>query len=366
MSNNYEWLTINQAFTKESELREDRNVSDFCSYGIVPLDEAQVCIMPNELVVIGADSAVGKTELCLQIARHNLHQGKRVALYHLEGGWLEAVSRMKWKDICLEYYLNRNPREFINMDYRNWILNNVSRDEKAVISGIENIIWERYKNEYHNNLHFFSSKNGLTVDGFLMSLLDHHKWEKDNETPIAKIKFNLDLIIIDHLQYFSLIRGENEISEITEILRQVKNITDNFNVPVVLISHLRKKSKDRGLPDQEDFYGSSNIPKIASTAITLAPDFTNENLSGGIFPTWIRIVKSRIGIRPNYAMLVNFVQNTKNYEDKYKIHKLTSEGYALERSLRKGEMPLWAVSAYSDDIKKEEENDTKVEGKTWF
>ena len=108
MSKGYEWLSINEAFSKESELRLERNINDYCSYGVKPLDEALVCIMPNDLVVIGADSAVGKSELCLQIARHNLHKNKRVALYHLEGGWQEAITRMKWKDICEEYYRTKS------------------------------------------------------------------------------------------------------------------------------------------------------------------------------------------------------------------------------------------------------------------
>lgn len=338
------WMILSEAFKKETEIRKNTDVSKLCTYGIKPLDDALICMAKNELVVIGADSGAGKSELALSIARTNIKRGKRVALYYLEGGYEEAISRMKWRDITEEYY-KRYFQLGINMDYRRWALN-IEKDE--VLERIESELWERYKTEYQNNLFFYSSREGMTIDDLTSSIVDFHKvvpaGEGKSGSPFDTVDgMNLDLIIIDHLQYFSLTKSENEIFEITEILRAVKTLTDVYRVPVVLVSHLRKKARDRGLPGQEDFYGSSNIPKIATTAITIASAHTlrDDNLAKGVYPTYLRVVKSRIGVKPNYAFLVNFDLHKCCYAEDYEIHRLDNYGNVNAKPLGDHEQPEW-------------------------
>ncbi|MFA5388223.1 MAG: DnaB-like helicase C-terminal domain-containing protein [Candidatus Omnitrophota bacterium] len=335
------WITIEDAFKKETDVRKNTDVSKLCTYGIKPLDDALICMAKNELVVIGADSGAGKSELALNIARTNIKRGKRVALYYLEGGYEEAISRMKWRDIAEEYYKNY-PQLGINMDYRRWALN-IEKDK--TLETIECKLWEQYKTEYQNNLYLYSSKEGMTVGNLISSILDFHKLVPTGETgPFNTTeKVDLDLIIIDHLQYFSLTKAESEIFEITEILRTVKSITEYFKIPVVLISHLRKKTSDRGLPSQEDFYGSSNIPKIATTAITIASasELHQDEMAKGMYPTFLRVVKSKIGLKPNYAFLVNFDLHKCCYAEDYEIHRLDSYGKVNKKPLEDHERPKW-------------------------
>jgi archaellum biogenesis ATPase FlaH len=338
---NTDWISLEDAFRKETALRENMDVNKLCTYGIKPLDDSLICLAKNELVVIGSDSGSGKSELGINIARTNIKRGKRVALYYLEGGYEEAISRMKWRDIAEEYYKGY-PHLRIDMDYRKWMLN-IEKDK--ILEEIECRLWERYKAEYQNNLYLHSSKQGMTVDNLISSLLEFHKLvpNDESESPFDTTgKMDLDLIIIDHLQYFSLTKSENEIFEITEILRTVKSITDNFKIPVVLISHLRKKARDRGLPGQEDFYGSSNIPKIASTVITITPSSEKDDIASGIYPTYLRVVKSRIGVRPNYAFLVDFDLHKRCYADKYEIYRLDNYGNIKTEPLGREEQPKWA------------------------
>lgn len=336
------FLTWEEAFKKESEERLNTDFSKLCNYGIKPLDDALFCIGKGELVVVGADSGIGKTEIAIQIASHNAKQGKKVALYHLEGGYREAVARMKWKDICQEYYKNTGGN-WIDMDYRKW---SVNYQQDKILTELEAKIWTQYKESYRDNLFIYHSDGDLTLTQFLSSLLDFHSLEtaagayykQDQRTK----GFDLDLIVIDHLQYFSLEQEESEIAEITNILRQVKKVTDNYRIPVVLISHLRKKSKDRGLPDQQDFYGSSNIPKISNTSITITPKINAEDFHNQIYPTWFRIVKSRIGVRSSLAMLAEFDGKKKEYFDKYSVYKINSEGYSSNDPMPESELPKWA------------------------
>ena len=78
----------------------------------------------------------------------------------------------------------------------------------------------------------------------------------------------------------------------------------------------------------------------------------NDSLSDNIFPTYFRVVKSRIGLRPNYAMLCNFNLTKRTYEDKYKIVKLDVMGNILPE-LAYNQLPKWAKGKY----------DTRTEGR---
>jgi len=341
MANTLDLISWESIFKEESQQRLDTDIKKLCCYGIKPLDDALGGIRPNDLVVIGSDSGVGKSELGLNIARINAQKGKKVAVYYLEGGHIEAMQRMKYRDIA-DVYFTQFRQEKLNMDYVDWV-NNQINDPKGILKKIEAQIYDRYKNDYRDNLLFFKVESDFTIESFLMSLYDRHKLIPARPGSPFAVEgiFDLDLVIIDHLQYFSLSKGENEIGEITKILRQVKDISDKHKIPVVLFSHLRKKSKDRGLPDQEDFYGSSNIPKISSTSIIISPDYNNDDLGNGIFPTFFRIVKSRVGIRPNYAIRANFDSSRRKYSDDYELFLVNRDGQVAKQPLSADKLPNW-------------------------
>ena len=342
------FLPWDQAFKQESEHRLDIDINKLCRYGISFLDDSVKCILPNELVIIGAKSGQGKSDLGLQIAAHNAKRGKRVAVYYLEGGHKEAIARIKWRDICSIYY-DTYKELGIEMDYHSWLVNDHIH---PVLNKIETEVYLDYQDAYKNNLFFYNAKAGLTIEDFLSSLLDFHDLKTSFGATfgdVARTKgFDLDLIIIDHLQYFSLTQGENEYAEVTNIIREVKNITDNYNIPVVLISHLRKTGKDTGLPDMEDFHGSSNIPKISTTSIMISPATDKQQLAMNIFPTYMRVVKSRVGIKSTYAALIDFDLTMRRYQDKYDLCKVNYFGEVAIEPMAAGEKPRWARR--NDDV----------------
>lgn len=329
-----------EAYIEETRDRESIEPDRLCTYGVKALDDALFRIGTNELVVIGAETGMGKSELSLNIAQHNAVNGKRVAVYYLEGGHLEAIRRMKWKDITKMYFKDyRFARA--NVDFKQWMYN---YNPEHVLIDIEGKVNNQYREKYKENLYFYPTTKEFTIEKFMMSLLDFHQ--------LLTADLDLDLIIIDHLQYFSLAQADNEISEITKILREVKEITEYYNTPVILISHLRKRGKNAGLPGHEDFYGSGNIAKIATTAITIAPDPEGDSLADNIYPTFLRVVKSRVGIRPNYAFLVNFDLKTRSYEEDYQIYRVNELGQPASAPLLENELPKWA--------RKEEKKDDRI------
>ena len=333
-------MSWDKTFRLEADDRLNIMPSRLCRFGIGHLDDALYGILPNDLVVIGADSGAGKSEIGLAIAQYNARAGKKVMLYFLEGGGIEAMARLKWRDIIRVYF---DSYKFgVDLDYRKWRMNLYDEETAKILLDIEARVYSEYKTKFKDNLNIYNVTNNFSIDDLLMSLLDLYDMEKSICDRTLKGGFGLDLIVIDHLQYFDLTIGENEIQATTKILKEVKKITDIYRIPVVLISHLRKKGKDRGLPDQEDFYGSSNIPKIASLAITIAPDKENYNLANGIYPTFFRICKSRTGITSNFAIKCDFELRTRTYKKQYQLYRINNFGAVSEEALNYLELPSWA------------------------
>ena len=263
--------TYKQAFMEEADLRSSTDFNKLCSYGIKPLDDAMLAINTNELIVIAAGSGIGKTELSLAISRHNAIKGKRVAHYNLEGGYIEAIQRMKWREMVDRFFDTRKFNEYFEFDYREWVLN--KNVDKRLLD-LEAWAYNELMEKLDNNLFFYDNPAGLTCDEFCASLLDFHDLKVSFENLLDRSKkkgFNLDLIVIDHLQYFSLEKNDDEIYEITRILKEAKRITENLHIPVILVAHLRKLPREHGIPDKEDIYGTSNIHKITNTPILIPP-----------------------------------------------------------------------------------------------
>ena len=330
-----------EAFKAEAAHRHNTDFSKLCSYGIKPLDDAMLAINTNELIVIAAGSGVGKTELSLAISRHNALKGKRVAHYNLEGGYKEAIQRMLWRDIVELYYKTRGDKEYLEFDYREWSLN---RNINPKIRTLEAQVYANLKDKLNNNLFFYDNPSGLDCDEFCASLLDFHDLKIAFENPFNDSKkkgFDLDLVVIDHLHYFSIDRDEQEIYEITRILKEAKKITETLNIPVILVAHLRKLPRNHGVPDKEDIYGTSNIHKIANTCIILSPDYNNDDQANGVYPTHIRIAKSRIGLRPNLLIYSRFDAHERKYSEKYDLYKSYPDGSVEENPLPISNRPKW-------------------------
>jgi hypothetical protein len=338
------FVEYKQAFKDELLYREGIQFNSLCRYGVVPLDDALRAINKRELIVIAAGSGYGKSELALNISRYNAMNGKVVAHYNLEGGYIEAVQRMKWRDICSEYYKMHNKGDFLDLDYRKWVLNEVQHE---ILIDIEKVVFAEMQKKLTGKLYLYDNPMGLNCKSFCESLVTLEGLRCDfGLKPDVRARLesaaNLDLIVIDHLHYFSLDKDENEIAEITAILKTVKRITEEMDIPVILVAHLRKLPRGHGIADKEDIYGTSNIHKIANTCIILAPDHEKDDYSQGQYPTYIRIAKSRQGLRPNLLMYSSFDIHTRSYGEQYDLYKCFPDGSVASAPLNDFEKPTWA------------------------
>lgn len=325
------------------QYKDDIVFNDLCTYGIKPLDDALLAMARNELVVIAAGSGYGKTELALAISRHNAIKGRKVTHFNLEGGSREAIMRMMWRDMC-DIYFREYSDEAVEMDYRKWSLN---YPMPSLIKKIECQAYVEMSDKMGENLWLYENPGGLDCDTFCHSLVTLEGLSADL-TLDRKIRASLeglkdiDLIVVDHLHYFNIDKDENEIAEITEILKKAKILTEELQIPVILVAHLRKLIRGHGVPDKEDIYGTSNIHKIASTCVIISPDHEKDRGWEGIYPTYMRIAKSRQGIRPNDLIYVDFNIKTRSYAETYQIYKGFPDGSVAADPVTPEELPKWA------------------------
>jgi len=317
--------------------------NNLCTYGIKPLDHALLAMAKNELVVIAAGSGYGKTEMALAISRHNAIRGRKVAHFNLEGGSREAIMRLMWRDMCDIYYREYS-EEGVEMDFRKWFLN---YPMSPLIKKLENQAYVEMSDKLGGNMWLYENPGGLDCDTFCKAMVNLEglsadlSLDRDMRLLMTGLK-GIDLIVIDHLHYFNIDKDDNEIAEITEILKRARIITEELQIPIILVAHLRKLMRGHGVPDKEDIYGTSNIHKIASTCIIIAPDHEKDRGWEGIYPTYMRIAKSRQGIRPNDLIYVDFNIKTRSYSEKYEIYKGFPDGSVTPEPVPEGEKPRWA------------------------
>jgi hypothetical protein len=175
---------------------------------------------------------------------------------------------------------------------------------------------------------------------------------------LDQVKEEADLVVIDHLHYFELM-SFNEYAEITEILKRIRELMVRIRVPIILVSHLRRKSKDRLLPDTDDFHGTSNIAKQADTCLLFSrfikpgdeKTAIDEQISKSIYPTAIQVAKSRHERPASILGVVDYNSENRAYGNDYELWGVGYEFYKLNN------FPKWAKNRreYGDNGYKKRE-----------
>ena len=316
------FLNIDDALQRAKSSRKKIDPNKLPKYYLPYFDDVLFGIAPAELVVIGADTGVGKTHLANHLALYNARRGKKVYLFSLEGHEDEVVNRWKWQIICREYY--KNPR-CIDMQYAKYEMN--------MLKGLE--YEEKIANdelsEIGNNIKIYDRSTQLDVN-VLSQQLD--------------LIQDADLVVIDHLHYFNILDSKTETENISMIMRSIKDLTEEYKTPVVLVSHLRKRDR-KTLPDNDDFHGSSNIAKIASTCLMVSNNTDNHDIVNSRYSTILRVSKSRSGASTFLAGEVFFNAKDNKYEEGYKLGKIITGVY---KTLDYVEYPKWAEKQSVPDI----------------
>lgn len=278
----------------------DRKITlqSLCSFGIAYLDDFLSGILRNDLILVGAPSGVGKTQLCCNIAVANLESGKRVHYIALEAEHLEIERRLKYQ-IFANHFFSNPSRPRIAMRYDVWRLGKY--------------IDECYESEEFASQYFEAGFKNLSVmykqAAFGIPQLIEAVISCSDQT---------DLIIIDHVHYFDF-EDDNENRALKQIASTVRDLVLNEGKPIVLVSHLRKRDRFNQslVADLDEFHGSSDLYKIATKTFTIAPGGVTDD---GKYETFFRTAKNRInGGVTRYIGRCLFDPKKGSYEDEYKV-----------------------------------------------
>ena len=296
--------------------------------GITPLDEALQGIMPNDFTVIGASTGAGKTALASKIAKTAALQGKKVALFALEAYEGEISDRIKFPQIANAWFKEKG----YPLNYKCWKRGEYNMKGLPEIE--DRVIAETPKALMNNLLIRYRTTSEYSVDDFL------------HEIECLTYRDKIDLIVVDHLHYFSL---PDDVSENRALKRIVNTLRDYgllHEIPIVLFAHMRKKlhGSKSPVPSLDEFHGSSEITKNATTVITFAPAFDIAMPTQFQFPTYIQVGKDRFnGAIKRYCMAASFDIRSGEYEDDYKLFRVKHND-ELEQ-VENSKIPEWAEHA---------------------
>lgn len=298
-----------------------------CSTGIRFADKALGGgLYPSDLLLIAAEPGVGKSELSLGIAAHNAAEGKRVHMFSLESESNEVTHRLFYRELADLYYASTVFRPSMlgrKLNYSDWMDGRFEDSLKDLEVQVEEIIKEKYK-----TLNVFYRGRNFGIE--------------DLTREVLSAKDQSDLIVLDHIHYMDISPNENENRAMTEMVKAIRDIALICEKPFVIVAHVRKRdSRLKGLlPDLEDIHGSSNLSKIATKALVLAPCFDPTHRQGEFF-TYMRVAKNRRdGSRCRFTAVCTFDAFKNSYKNEFVMGRLTKGGQEFER-LKDEDMPHW-------------------------
>lgn len=296
--------------------------------GVPFLDDAMGGLPRNALVLLGAYTGTGKTQLVMHMAHFAAGHGKRVHFFALEAEPGEIQRRMKYqvvRDVAQAKGLGRG------MNYVDWSFGRFDAELQAVEAEVS----EYLANAYSGLQTYYRRYSDFTPAWF--------------RQVFDRIKDETDLIIVDHLHYFDLDERSTEHQAMKECMKAIRDCSLITGKPVILVAHLRKK--DRGstvaLPDLDDFHGTSDITKIVTHAVVMAPGRASEvEQKQGLWPTFMRVAKFRPDMaRTRWMAVQRFNSSAQSYESGYDLARWYERLETPEPINFRADLPHWAKNA---------------------
>lgn len=185
------------------------------STGFTELDKMTTGLHEDELIILAARPAVGKTAFALNIAQNvGTKNDTAVAIFSLEMGAQSLVSRM----LCAEGSIDANHFRTGNLTPQEW-------DNLMVAMG-----------SLSKTKIFIDDTAGIKVAEIRAKC-----------RRLAKEQGVIGLIVIDYLQLIEGTNHENRQQEVSDISRQLKKLAKELHVPVIALSQL-----SRGVEQRQD------------------------------------------------------------------------------------------------------------------
>lgn len=288
-------------------------------FGVSFIDDSLLGILPDDLILVGAPSGVGKTQFCVNLALANVADEKRVHFFALEASDNEVERRLKWQVIAQNFYGDPNrPRIGKPLMFDEWEVGMYGDLLDQYETWAEDFCAKAFA-----NLHTFYKTENFDVN----KLIEYVNYVSDDT----------DLIIVDHVHYFDW-EDRDDNRAIKEIARTARSLNKDHEKPIVLVSHLRKRDKknEELAPGLDEFHGSSDLTKIATKVISLAPGGAAPD---GGFYTYMRTAKNRHnGSSSRYLAQIVFNEKEGGYGRQYKLGWANAQKFG---EIAPDQLPHW-------------------------
>ena len=264
--------------------------------GYPQLDNMTTGLHEDELIILAARPAMGKTAFALNIAQNVAVRGDNqptVAIFSLEMGAESLVNRM----LCAEGGINANHLRTGNLDTDEW-----------------DALWVAMGSLAGTNV-YIDDTAGIKVPEIRAKC-----------RRLKKRTGNLSSIVIDYLQLIEGSNSENRQQEVSEISRQLKKLAKELSVPVIALSQLSRGVEQRQdkRPVMSDIRESGSIEQDADIVAFLYRDdyYTREQQEDGapqvgsdqeaensLSEVEVIIEKNRSGPRGTVKLLFNKAYN---------------------------------------------------------
>jgi len=264
------------------------------STGFGNLDKLIDGIYPADLIVIGAQTGVGKTAFALQIMRNMARHGKKIMLYSQEMTDKQNALRLVARQSGVDLYK----------------LKKYGRLDNTEIEKVSEALSEL--SELPIEIKDFG---GITVDDIRLDRIS---------------KKDIDVIFIDHIGLMRVSKSDRKskrYEEITQIAIELRSLALEIKRPIIVLSQFNRDStRAKNEPDLSSFRDSGEIEQSATTAILLwqMPDYENDRVIG------VKVAKNRQGASGNKIYMIfdaprmNFIE-IEGYRPPVKNNRITDK-----------------------------------------
>ncbi|HOS29731.1 MAG TPA: replicative DNA helicase [Treponemataceae bacterium] len=279
---------INRAIEMIDNLYKNKTAITGVETGYFELDRMTSGFQPSELIILGARPSIGKTAMALSMAQ-NIAITKKIptAFFSLEMSDMQLIQRLLVQEARIRSEYLRTGR--LTLDDFQKLQNAAGRIYEAPL---------------------------YIVDTPNMKLLDLRALARR-----IKAQHNVQIIFID---YITLITSENASiprhEQIAEISRSLKSLARELQIPVVVLSQVRRDSEGKQ-PSLADLRESGSIEQDADVVMFLHRERTSassEDQKNLTIDTQLILAKQRNGptgiidlvFIPQYTKFENAAQNS--------------------------------------------------------
>ncbi len=294
------------------------------TFGVPFLDLALGGIAPTDIVLLGGITGAGKSEGARIIAQANAASGARVHYFALEDDEPEIEQRAKYA-VLAGLVLGRvgGSRYYDRLNFLDWAYGRIDD-----VTGPFEDEADRQVAELHRNLFTSYPGAGFGIEDFT----------KAYET----LGDDTDLVVIDHFHYLDF--GPDENRSAKAAMRRIRELVKRHHRPVLLVAHIRKadRATKRLIPVIDDFHGSSDVVKMATKAVLVAPASDRTNDAPHLWKTYISAGKCRVeGSRARYAACITFDARIREYGASFELGTVSPGGDKFSQ-IDRPRWPGWA------------------------